>query len=84
MTTSNRRPPATGAGPAQDQVGVLPLAPPGVEGRCEKHILDLLRGDPVPRDVGDVGLAPQHVVNTHLMTVPQRGTPLQGSAGLGC
>src|SRR5262249_35601324 len=52
-------------GSSQHKVAVRLFAASRVEGWCEEDILDILRGDPVTRDVGDVARAPQHVIDPH-------------------
>ncbi|HEU0088851.1 MAG TPA: hypothetical protein VFQ77_14595 [Pseudonocardiaceae bacterium] len=49
----------------EHEIGTLVLATSGVEGWAEHHILDLLRSDLVPRDVGNTACAPQDTIDPH-------------------
>jgi hypothetical protein len=57
--------PASGSAAPEHQVRALSLATPGVEGRAEQDILDLLRSDLVACDVGNTARVPQHTINPH-------------------
>ena len=59
MTTRSRR-------PTRLRPNTVALATSGVEGWAEQHILDLLRSDVVPHNMGDIACTPQHAINPHL------------------